>query len=133
MSWGGGGHTLLFGQKGVAHGDRKVTTPLSETDSSAVRIRGASSSALALFPHPSRNQLTSLPACLCRLPLKVLIASNNKLVSLPEDIGALHNLRQLVSLGKEGLKVLGGESKTTGSASSPRFCAVLCLGPVVLP
>ncbi|KAL8176988.1 UNVERIFIED_CONTAM: hypothetical protein K2H54_040612 [Gekko kuhli] len=43
----------------------------------------------------SRNQLTSLPACLCRLPLKVLIASNNKLVSLPDDIGALHNLRQL--------------------------------------
>ncbi|XP_015283381.1 PREDICTED: leucine-rich repeat and calponin homology domain-containing protein 4 [Gekko japonicus] len=43
----------------------------------------------------SRNQLTSLPACLCCLPLKVLIASNNKLVSLPDDIGTLHNLRQL--------------------------------------
>nr|XP_056719561.1 leucine-rich repeat and calponin homology domain-containing protein 4 [Euleptes europaea] len=43
----------------------------------------------------SRNQLTSLPACLCRLPLKVLIASNNKLANLPDDIGALRNLRQL--------------------------------------
>uniref|UniRef100_A0ACB8EXF5 Uncharacterized protein n=1 Tax=Sphaerodactylus townsendi TaxID=933632 RepID=A0ACB8EXF5_9SAUR len=43
----------------------------------------------------SRNQLTSLPACLCRLPLKILIASNNKLASLPDDIGALSNLRQL--------------------------------------
>ncbi|XP_067411169.1 LOW QUALITY PROTEIN: leucine-rich repeat and calponin homology domain-containing protein 4 [Emydura macquarii macquarii] len=43
----------------------------------------------------SRNQLTSLPACLCRLPLKVLIASNNKLGALPEETGSLGNLRQL--------------------------------------
>ncbi|XP_062993605.1 leucine-rich repeat and calponin homology domain-containing protein 4 isoform X2 [Elgaria multicarinata webbii] len=43
----------------------------------------------------SRNQLTCLPACLCRLPLKVLIASNNKLASLPDDIGSLGSLRQL--------------------------------------
>uniref|UniRef100_A0A803TYK6 Uncharacterized protein n=1 Tax=Anolis carolinensis TaxID=28377 RepID=A0A803TYK6_ANOCA len=43
----------------------------------------------------SRNQLSSLPSCVCRLPLKVLIASNNKLASLPEDIGALRSLRQL--------------------------------------
>ncbi|XP_025066873.1 leucine-rich repeat and calponin homology domain-containing protein 4 [Alligator sinensis] len=43
----------------------------------------------------SRNQLSSLPACLCRLPLRVLIASNNKLVVLPDDIGALRALRQL--------------------------------------
>ncbi|XP_074839101.1 leucine-rich repeat and calponin homology domain-containing protein 4 [Carettochelys insculpta] len=43
----------------------------------------------------SRNQLTSLPACLCRLPLKVLIASNNKLASLPPELGALNALRQL--------------------------------------
>nr|XP_025036208.1 leucine-rich repeat and calponin homology domain-containing protein 4 [Pelodiscus sinensis] len=45
----------------------------------------------------SRNQLTSLPPCLCQLPLKVLIASNNKLASLPDEMGALSSLRQLVS------------------------------------
>ncbi|XP_061446833.1 leucine-rich repeat and calponin homology domain-containing protein 4 isoform X2 [Rhineura floridana] len=43
----------------------------------------------------SRNQLTSLPPCLCLLPLKVLVASNNKLASLPDDIGSLRSLRQL--------------------------------------
>ncbi|XP_075764559.1 leucine-rich repeat and calponin homology domain-containing protein 4 isoform X2 [Pelodiscus sinensis] len=43
----------------------------------------------------SRNQLTSLPPCLCQLPLKVLIASNNKLASLPDEMGALSSLRQL--------------------------------------
>ncbi|KAJ7313315.1 hypothetical protein JRQ81_004605 [Phrynocephalus forsythii] len=43
----------------------------------------------------SRNQLSALPSCLCRLPLKVLLASNNKLAALPEDIGSLSSLRQL--------------------------------------
>ncbi|NWJ09322.1 LRCH1 protein, partial [Crypturellus undulatus] len=43
----------------------------------------------------SRNQLSSLPACLCSLPLKVLIASNNKLGSLPEEIGQLKQLMEL--------------------------------------
>ncbi|KAM4701449.1 leucine-rich repeat and calponin homology domain-containing protein 1 [Discoglossus pictus] len=43
----------------------------------------------------SRNQLSSLPACLCGLPLKVLIASNNKLGSLPEEIGQLQHLMEL--------------------------------------
>ncbi|XP_056281125.1 leucine-rich repeat and calponin homology domain-containing protein 1 isoform X2 [Pseudoliparis swirei] len=43
----------------------------------------------------SRNQLGSLPACLCGLPLRVLNASNNKLVSLPETIGQLHCLMEL--------------------------------------
>ncbi|XP_050789234.1 LOW QUALITY PROTEIN: leucine-rich repeat and calponin homology domain-containing protein 4 [Gopherus flavomarginatus] len=43
----------------------------------------------------SRNQLTSLPPCLCRLPLKVLVATNNKLASLPDEMGSLSNLRQL--------------------------------------
>ncbi|KAM9347201.1 leucine-rich repeat and calponin homology domain-containing protein 1 [Symphorus nematophorus] len=43
----------------------------------------------------SRNQLGSLPACLCGLPLRVLNASNNKLVSLPETIGQLHSLMEL--------------------------------------
>ncbi|XP_010223480.1 PREDICTED: leucine-rich repeat and calponin homology domain-containing protein 1 [Tinamus guttatus] len=43
----------------------------------------------------SRNQLSSLPPCLCSLPLKVLIASNNKLGSLPEEIGQLKQLMEL--------------------------------------
>uniref|UniRef100_A0A1A8A3M1 Leucine-rich repeats and calponin homology (CH) domain containing 1 n=1 Tax=Nothobranchius furzeri TaxID=105023 RepID=A0A1A8A3M1_NOTFU len=43
----------------------------------------------------SRNQLGSLPVCLCGLPLRVLNASNNKLVSLPETIGQLHSLMEL--------------------------------------
>ncbi|KAM8856594.1 leucine-rich repeat and calponin homology domain-containing protein 1 isoform 8-T8 [Spinachia spinachia] len=43
----------------------------------------------------SRNQLGALPACLCGLPLRVLNASNNKLVSLPETIGQLHRLMEL--------------------------------------
>ncbi|XP_034429179.1 leucine-rich repeat and calponin homology domain-containing protein 1 isoform X5 [Hippoglossus hippoglossus] len=43
----------------------------------------------------SRNQLGSLPACLCGLPLRVLNASNNKLVCLPETIRHLHNLMEL--------------------------------------
>lgn len=50
------------------------------------------------LPLLSRNQISVLPACLCHLPLKVLIASNNKLAALPEDIGSLSSLRQLVSL-----------------------------------
>ncbi|KAM9001729.1 leucine-rich repeat and calponin homology domain-containing protein 4 isoform 1-T2 [Sarcophilus harrisii] len=43
----------------------------------------------------SRNQLLSLPPYICQLPLRVLIVSNNKLGSLPPDIGALGSLRQL--------------------------------------
>ncbi|KAM4561861.1 leucine-rich repeat and calponin homology domain-containing protein 1 isoform 4-T4 [Fundulus diaphanus] len=43
----------------------------------------------------SRNQLGSLPSCICGLPLRVLNASNNKLVSLPEAIGQLHSLMEL--------------------------------------
>ncbi|XP_058884840.1 leucine-rich repeat and calponin homology domain-containing protein 1 isoform X7 [Acipenser ruthenus] len=43
----------------------------------------------------SRNQLSTLPACLCGLPLKVLIASNNKLGALPEEIGQLNQLMEL--------------------------------------
>ncbi|XP_017291739.1 leucine-rich repeat and calponin homology domain-containing protein 1 isoform X2 [Kryptolebias marmoratus] len=43
----------------------------------------------------SRNQLGSLPTCLCGLPLRVLNASNNKLVSLPETIGQLGSLMEL--------------------------------------
>lgn len=47
----------------------------------------------------SRNQLSSLPACLCLLPLRVLNASNNRLARLPPNLGALRTLRQLVSAG----------------------------------
>ncbi|XP_069886092.1 DISP complex protein LRCH3 isoform X3 [Dipodomys merriami] len=47
------------------------------------------------FLNISRNQLSTLPVHLCNLPLKVLIASNNKLVSLPEDIGHLKHLTEL--------------------------------------
>ncbi|XP_055462635.1 leucine-rich repeat and calponin homology domain-containing protein 4 isoform X3 [Psammomys obesus] len=43
----------------------------------------------------SRNQLSSLPAYICQLPLRVLVASNNKLGALPPDISALGSLRQL--------------------------------------
>ncbi|KAG7456999.1 hypothetical protein MATL_G00241970 [Megalops atlanticus] len=43
----------------------------------------------------SRNQLTTLPAPVCGLPLKVLIACNNKLVSLPEELGQLRQLTEL--------------------------------------
>ncbi|MCI4379538.1 hypothetical protein PGIGA_G00229440 [Pangasianodon gigas] len=43
----------------------------------------------------SRNQVSTLPAHLCSLPLKVLIACNNKLVSLPEELGQLRQLTEL--------------------------------------
>ncbi|XP_043558339.1 DISP complex protein LRCH3 isoform X8 [Chiloscyllium plagiosum] len=43
----------------------------------------------------SRNQLTTLPGHVCSLPLKVLIASNNKLISVPEEIGLLRQLTEL--------------------------------------
>ncbi|CAG02624.1 unnamed protein product, partial [Tetraodon nigroviridis] len=43
----------------------------------------------------SRNQICSLPPCLCSLPLKVLNASNNRLDSLPETIGRLQGLMEL--------------------------------------
>uniref|UniRef100_A0A8C8RZ23 Leucine rich repeats and calponin homology domain containing 3 n=1 Tax=Pelusios castaneus TaxID=367368 RepID=A0A8C8RZ23_9SAUR len=47
------------------------------------------------FLNISRNQLSTLPVHLCSLPLKVLIASNNKLVSVPEEIGQLRHLTEL--------------------------------------
>ncbi|KAF7651002.1 hypothetical protein LDENG_00117580 [Lucifuga dentata] len=43
----------------------------------------------------SRNQLGCLPASLCALPLRVLNASNNKLVSLPDSLAHLHGLMEL--------------------------------------
>ncbi|XP_071422182.1 DISP complex protein LRCH3 isoform X4 [Pithys albifrons albifrons] len=47
------------------------------------------------FLNISRNQLSTLPVHLCSLPLKVLIASNNKLVVIPEEIGQLRQLTEL--------------------------------------
>ena len=47
----------------------------------------------------SRNQLTNIPPFICQLQsLEVLLASNNKLVSLPEEIGRLDKLMDLVSI-----------------------------------
>lgn len=49
------------------------------------------------FIQSSRNQLTFIPASLCKLPnLEVLILNNNKLISLPEEIGQLEKLIELV-------------------------------------
>ena len=45
----------------------------------------------------SRNQLTVFPLPLCSIySLEVLLISHNKLVSLPEEIGQLVNLMDLV-------------------------------------
>ncbi|NXD48866.1 LRCH3 protein, partial [Corvus moneduloides] len=54
-----------------------------------------SSDYFVFFLSKSRNQLSILPVHLCSLPLKVLIASNNKLVSIPEEIGRLRQLTEL--------------------------------------
>lgn len=63
--------------------------------------RGAPAAPLTpLCPPRSRNQLSSLPACLCLLPLRVLNASNNRLAALPPNLGALRTLRQLVRAGE---------------------------------
>ncbi|TNN01364.1 hypothetical protein fugu_010762 [Takifugu bimaculatus] len=50
---------------------------------------------------PCRNQLSALPAIICSLPLKGLIACNNKLVSLPEELGQLRHLTELVRPSEE--------------------------------
>lgn len=44
----------------------------------------------------SRNLLTVLPKYLFNLPLKVLLVSNNKLVSIPDEIGKAKDLMELV-------------------------------------
>lgn len=48
----------------------------------------------------SRNQLSVLPKFLFNLPLKVLVVSNNKLLSIPEEIGKAKDLTELVSVWK---------------------------------
>nr|CAD7443274.1 unnamed protein product [Timema bartmani] len=42
-----------------------------------------------------RNQLSVLPGSLCQLPLEVLLVCNNKLISLPEEIGRINTLLEL--------------------------------------
>lgn len=49
------------------------------------------------LPPYSRNLLTVLPKYLFSLPLKVLLVSNNKLVSIPDEIGKAKELMELVS------------------------------------
>lgn len=44
-----------------------------------------------------RNQITTFPSELCSLPLQALNLSNNKLTSLPVEIGHLTLLQDLVS------------------------------------
>lgn len=63
-----------------------------------MNISHLTSDYFVFFLSKSRNQLSTLPVHLCSLPLKVLIASNNKLVSIPEEIGHLRQLTELVSM-----------------------------------
>ncbi|XP_056408270.1 leucine-rich repeat and calponin homology domain-containing protein 4-like, partial [Hyla sarda] len=62
----------------------------------------------------SRNLLTSLPPHICRLPLTVLIASNNKLSSVPEEVGAMSSLRQL-DISCNELQLLPAQMGSMGS------------------
>lgn len=41
------------------------------------------------------NQLTSLPRELCFLPIQVLLVSNNRLSSLPDELGRMEQLTDL--------------------------------------
>ncbi|XP_015109784.1 leucine-rich repeat and calponin homology domain-containing protein 3 isoform X1 [Diachasma alloeum] len=43
----------------------------------------------------SRNQLTSLPREVCRLPLQTLLVAHNRLVSLPDELGRMTALAEL--------------------------------------
>ena len=62
----------------------------------------------------SRNQLSIIPSFISQLQaLEVLIASHNRLVSLPEELGVLDKLMELVSIfcshnlrGHNGLWIL---------------------------
>lgn len=52
-----------------------------------------------------------LPPVVCGLPLKVLIACNNKLVSLPEELGQLRHLTELVGPLTPHIGILAGQSQ----------------------
>ncbi|XP_031786852.1 leucine-rich repeat and calponin homology domain-containing protein isoform X3 [Nasonia vitripennis] len=43
----------------------------------------------------SRNQLTTLPREICRLPLQTLLVAHNRLASLPEELGRMSALAEL--------------------------------------
>jgi len=43
----------------------------------------------------SRNQLTSLPREICRLPLQTLLVAHNRLASLPDELGRMTALAEL--------------------------------------
>ncbi|XP_043596461.1 leucine-rich repeat and calponin homology domain-containing protein isoform X1 [Bombus pyrosoma] len=43
----------------------------------------------------SRNQLTSLPREICRLPLQTLLVAHNRLASLPDELGRMSALAEL--------------------------------------
>ncbi|XP_076340596.1 leucine-rich repeat and calponin homology domain-containing protein 1-like isoform X3 [Tachypleus tridentatus] len=47
------------------------------------------------FINLSHNQLCTIPASLCKLPLQVLIISDNRLISLPEEICHMDQLMDL--------------------------------------
>uniref|UniRef100_A0A8C7X0N4 Leucine-rich repeats and calponin homology (CH) domain containing 3 n=1 Tax=Oryzias sinensis TaxID=183150 RepID=A0A8C7X0N4_9TELE len=72
----------------------------------------------------SRNQLSVLPPVVCSLPLKVLIASNNKLGCLPEQLGQLRHLTELVSYRPAPLRV-----STITSCEQPRGIDGCCCPP----
>lgn len=48
-----------------------------------------------LRDHYSRNQLTSLPREICRLPLQTLLVAYNRLEMLPEELGRMSVLAEL--------------------------------------
>lgn len=48
-----------------------------------------------LFIFFRSNQLSVLPREICFLPLEVLLVSNNRLVSLPEELGRMEQLTEL--------------------------------------
>lgn len=39
--------------------------------------------------------MTVLPSSLCQLPLEILLVANNKLVSLPDELGRMKTLTEL--------------------------------------
>lgn len=75
----------------------------------------------------SRNLLSVLPKYLFSLPLKVLLVSNNKLVSIPEEIGKAKDLMELVhrDLNKQFFSILLKEKHSLHFVSPLRMWAVM--------
>ncbi|KAG7277686.1 hypothetical protein CRUP_024506 [Coryphaenoides rupestris] len=93
---GGGGGVLNLSARKLKEFPRSAAnhdlTDTVEADLSKNRLTDVPSEICQL--------LSVLPACLSRLPLRVLNASNNKLVSLPDTIAQLHHLMELVGLDR---------------------------------